>query len=92
MCAGLWWQVLSNDEEETLPEEDTGEITRVMPSFTYKGWRPPEDFTPEFEPAFFLRFPLSRLVVVNDPDDPETIKKTYAAMCRSSLPVEVVER
>lgn len=65
MCAGVWWHDLDPAEEATPRGV---RITQSMPSFTYKAHTRPAGIKPQYKPAIFASFPLSRLVVVGGSD------------------------
>lgn len=94
MCAGLWWQDLDRDGVRRgttvlLSAEHNRHAECRMPSFTYEGLVSPEGAVPEYQPAIFASFPLTRLVVVNDPegDVTPTVKKASVA----GIPVDLVD-
>ncbi len=90
-CAGLWWEDITGGEEVPLVDE-TGDprlVSRRMPSFEYQGLRAAEDVTPSYRPAIFASFPMSRIVVVVDPDNYSP--DPFVTACCSSLTVEEVD-
>jgi hypothetical protein len=60
-CAGLWWHDVEGGEPSTQ-----GGVNRVMPSFAYLAHERPAGLEPQYVPALFAAFPISRLVVVRD--------------------------
>jgi hypothetical protein len=57
-CAGFWWRDIEGGDG------DEGEVVRRMPSFSYIAHARPATLKPDYWPAFFAAFPISRLVVV----------------------------
>ena len=83
-CAGWLWQSLP-----TVPGWPEQVIKRGGPSFDYFGYA--EIPGMQFEPAMFASFPITRLVVVNDPDDLDGIdKKANAINTPGNPPVMIV--
>jgi hypothetical protein len=87
MCAGVWWQDIEGDELVLSNRL----VDRRMPSFTFTAVARPDDVTPVYCPAIFARFPISRLVVIDDPAGKKHEQATAAAR-KSSLPVDVEPR
>ncbi len=87
-CAGFWWYDVSGAFLDN--DEPHGAFAlRRMPSFDYVV-RPPIDGPREYEAGAFARWPISRLVVVRDPDsdsDAQAMEKAEVA----DLPVEFVD-
>jgi hypothetical protein len=79
MCATYWWELLLPSTLGYAPDVEGFEAqvnrerptTRKMPSFEYEGYSLPEGdiWQPAFQPAAFLRMPISRIEVVRDPGD-----------------------
>ncbi|KRT69371.1 MAG: hypothetical protein XU15_C0011G0053 [candidate division NC10 bacterium CSP1-5] len=104
MCAGVWYQSLLKGqfpvyedemiehwkaEVPTMLETAKRLVIRTMPSFEYQGFCPPDGVTPQFEAAFIGSWPITRLVVINDPVDGKH-EKALKRASESSLPVEEV--
>jgi hypothetical protein len=81
-CAGVWWR----DIEQRSFEGKL--ILREMPSFSYWGYSRPEGIEPEYRPAFFASFPISRIAVVQG----EGAEEAKEAASTANLPVVEVER
>jgi hypothetical protein len=92
MCAGYWWRSLVEDEHpmSAVSDHNPLSVLREMPSFKYIASMCPPTFTPEWEPGFFMRMPLTRIVVIDDPTDPELVNRHLQAISRSALPVALV--
>lgn len=89
MCAGLWWEDLDDTSE---PDPETGAVIREMPSFKYAGLATREGVEPEYEAAFFASFPIGRLAVVNDPDDPNKVDVVLKKAGKANgIPVHLVD-
>jgi hypothetical protein len=67
-------------------------VQRVRPSFRYAGRRAPLDVKGEYQPAMFASFPLSRVVVVRDPEGGTHEDALRATDRIKGLPVSVVEQ
>lgn len=88
MCAGMWWEDIEGGE----PDPETGAVIVKMPSFTYAAKATLEGVEPEYEPAFFASFPISRLAVVAAPDDPKRVELAMEAAGKATgIPVHVVD-
>lgn len=89
MCAGLWWEDLTAGGP--VPQEGTGSdprlVTRTMPSFTYQVRLRPAGVEPDYHLAMFASFPLSRIVVIRDPEG-GTHEAAMDVAARAQLPVE----
>lgn len=86
MCAGFWWHDL---DPATVAADGGRLVERRMPSFAYDGWRRPDGFDPAYAPGFFLRVPLTRLAVVNDPRAGQHVPHGALAAA-SGMPVVLV--
>ena len=88
MCAGLYWQDLELKDTECEAENER-DVVRKVGDTTYNGALQPESIGPEYYPAMFASFPISRLVVVEDPV--ENLHEDGLEVARkSSLPVDLV--
>lgn len=92
MCAGVYWQDVEGGTEITPDPNDPPQLKRQvlrrMPSFVYAASRRPDGVVPQYKPAIFASFPISRLVVINDPEG-GTHKANLDKAGKSSLPVEL---
>jgi hypothetical protein len=85
MCAGLWWEDIEGETEGLLQiEGPTLNVVSSMPSFSYHGrrLRVPVDHAH----GIFMRMPIHRLAVINDPEDGTHEKPLERAM-QADLPV-----
>lgn len=89
MCISLWWQDLEGGEK-LEGEEDSRSVRRVMPSFEYNGFSPPEDVKQEYQLAIFGSFPIPRIVVINDPES-NTHVDSLAKAQAANIPVRLVD-
>jgi hypothetical protein len=93
LCAGIWWEDVSGGEEDAAPEgqpADPRRIRRTMPSFSYVARAAPPGVAPAYAPAIVASFPLSRLVVIRDPEG-GTDRTALDRAGRASLPVDLEE-
>lgn len=67
-CAGLWYELLTNADANYDLDAPRRSCTRRVGSTVYSGRSVPHDFTPDYAPGIFARFPISRLAVVADPE------------------------
>lgn len=91
LCAGIWWEDVTGGasvETPAGPLADPRHIRRTMPSFTYVARTTPPGVTPAYAPAIFASFPLSRLVIVRDPEG-GTHAAALARAGQASLPVDL---
>jgi hypothetical protein len=93
-CAGIWWQDIE-DGKSAICDSQHGTrchsaVTRTMPSFGYSGHAPADGVVGAYELGIFMRLPLSRIVVVNDPEG-GTHEQAMQAASRSGLPIALVE-
>jgi hypothetical protein len=87
-CAGIWWQTLYKGEASYDPAQHLRHVVRESGSTRYSGAALPHEFKPQWAEGIFARFPIGRLVVIDDPDS----GRHEAALERaekSSLPVDV---
>lgn len=72
-CCGCWYddvQAPPDDiEPHPVPAGDERAVIRTMPSFSYEGRRPPEGVETEYAVAIIAALPITRFVVVRDPQD-----------------------
>lgn len=66
-CVSCWWELITGGEEDFDPDHYPRSIERTIGSVSYYGRHRPESFKPEYADAFFMRLPVHRLVVINDP-------------------------
>lgn len=88
-CAALWWEDVQGGEA-VAGSADPRLLRRSLPSFRYDARRAPDGAAGRTTPAIFASFPLSRLVVIGDPEG----NSHTAALERASqaqLPVELEE-
>jgi len=100
MCASLWWELLLpgavrfSDEGEVFELQCQRQemVRRLMPSFGYDGYTLPDadEWVPEWQLGAFLQLPITRIEVVNDPEDMRHEPALDRAR-KASLPVEVVD-
>jgi hypothetical protein len=67
-CASCWWELITGGEEDFDPMHFPRTVERTIGSVSYYGRKKPTDFTPQYEDAFFMRLPVHRIVVINDPE------------------------
>lgn len=88
-CAGIWWEDVAGGEPPVQPDpEDRRGVRRRMPSFAYAARRAPAGVRPGYRPGIFASFPISRLVVIADPEGgahEETLERARSAR----LPLEL---
>ena len=88
-CAALWWEDVQGGEA-VAGSNDPRLLRRSLPSFRYDARRAPDGAAGRTTPAIFASFPLSRLVVIDDPEG-----NTHAAALEraglAQLPVELEE-
>jgi len=92
VCAGVWWEeVVGGDPVEEAPAgspADPRRVRRSMPSLRYLARRGPDGATPTYAPAIFASFPISRLVVIRDPEG-GTHEPALDRAGQASLPVDI---
>ena len=89
MCAGLYWQDLDLKGTECEAENER-DVVRECGDTKYNGALTPMGHVPGYYPAVFASFPISRLVVIEDPV--EKLHEDALDVAReSSLPVDLVE-
>lgn len=74
MCARYWWEDLEGDNEGI----------RTLECGRYGGLARPEGVVPEYQPAIFMAFPITKLVVINDPTN-GTHEATLAKVSKSTI-------
>lgn len=94
LCASVWWEDVQGGEP--VAQEDAGApdarlVRRTLPSFRYLARCAPTGSAPRYRPAIFASFPLSRLVVIEDPEG-QLHTAALAAATQAQLPVELEER
>lgn len=101
-CAGVWWrdvtggeQVPDGPEIPTFYWEQRGYtrerlVERLMPSFSYRAMRAPDEVVPRYQHGIFAQLPISRLVVVRDPEG-ATHEDAVEAASKAEMPVVLVE-
>lgn len=86
-CAALWWEDVQGGAA-VAGSADPRLVRRSLPSFRYDARRAPDGASGRTTPAIFASFPLSRLVVIDDPEG-----KTHTAALeragQAQLPVEL---
>ena len=88
MCIGLLWEnVTPITKDDTISRKGT----RTMPSFTYEcvegfGFNADE----AYQPAIYMALPITRIVVINDPETGLHEKK-LKKLEESNFPVELVD-
>lgn len=90
-CAGVWWEDVAGGQPAASPgglPADPRRIRRALPSFSYLARCAPPGATPAYAPAIVASFPLSRLVVVRDPEG-GTHRTALDRAGRASLPVDL---
>jgi len=87
-CAALWWEDVRHGEPEARP--DPRQVRRSMPSFSYLARCAPAAASDRSAPAIVASFPLSRLVVIDDPEG-GTHEAALAKASAAHLPVELEE-
>jgi hypothetical protein len=94
LCAGIWWEDVGGGQK-AAPQDgqpaDARRVRRAMPSFSYVARSAPLGATPAYAPAIFASFPLSRLVVVRDPEG-ATHRTALDRAGQASLPVDLEDR
>lgn len=85
-CAGVMWSDLLRFEKDQHGEGR--ETRRVMPSFSYWGALATTLF--EHQPGIFARFPITRIVVIKDPDN-NTHEEQVKKLRGTKVPFEIVD-
>lgn len=72
LCAGLWWEDVAGgvpvEPVGSGEQDDARLVRRHMPSFSYLARTAPAGAAPDYVPAIFASFPVTRLVVIEDPE------------------------
>lgn len=100
MCLGVAWQdieggtpLLPSPEAALSSGEGPGVgarvVKRTMPSFNYIAAARPEGLTPQYAPAFFASFPISRIAVVRGQSNEH--QTGYQSASASTLPVDLCD-
>lgn len=87
-CAALWWEDVRGGAPE--PGDDARLVRRAMPSFAYVTRRAPDGASGRAAVAIFASFPLSRLVVIDDPEG-GAHEGALERAARADLPVDLEE-
>ena len=94
LCASVWWEDVQGGEpfqQEDGGAQDPRLVRRTLPSLRYVARCTPPGNTPRYQPAIFASFPLSRLVVIEDPEG-QTHAAALATASAAQVPVEIEER
>jgi hypothetical protein len=67
-CVSCWWELVRGGEESLDPAHFPRTVERTIGSVSYSARMRPAGFSPEYADAFFMRLPVHRLVVINDPE------------------------
>lgn len=90
MCAGIWWRDIEGGVQ-IEPETQPGVVRRSLPSFSYVARSRPADAHPRYALGAFARFPLTRIVAIEDRAGGSHAGAVEAAS-RSGLPIEIEPR
>lgn len=90
MCAGVWWHDIELSAGVKVNERGQAVEVPLASGDFYYGVLRPKDHVPGYEPAIFASFPVSRVVVIRDPEG-ETHKEMLKKAKKSGLPVDVVD-
>jgi len=85
-CAGVMWSDLLRFESDY--HGNGRETRRIMPSFSYWGALATTFY--EHQPGIFARFPITRIVVIKDPDD-NTHEEQVKKLLGTKVPCEIVD-
>lgn len=88
MCAGLWWEDVTNGERLYDPDLRKRSVRRVLGDTTYIAREKPEEVEPEYELAIFAKMPIRQIEVIRDLIGHKHVGAVSQA-ARSSLPVSV---
>jgi hypothetical protein len=88
MCAGLWRHDLFEGIEPVNNDESYRRSLEC--GVRYRGYRRPQDITPEYQYAIFGIFPIGQLEVIADPGDGMHEQKLERAR-KAQLPVSLVQ-
>jgi len=92
LCAGIWWEDITGGVPYLVDDArhllDPRGVTRTLPSFQYSGRQAPKGVIPTYAPGIFASFPLSRLVVIADPDG-GTHEEALEHATLAGLPVDL---
>lgn len=83
-CAGMWWENAFNGEPAS--DDDPRDVRCTMPSFQYSARRivPPAELA--YQPAFFMRVPITNIAVIQG-----SVSDMIAADIRRKTRLEVRE-
>jgi hypothetical protein len=86
LCAGFFWQDIEGGAPvEGQPNPRLVEVS--MPSFSYHAYARPDGHVPDYRPAAFASFPISRLVGIRDTAAVD--EDTRRVLSKSTLPTEL---
>lgn len=89
-CAGVWHEDVEGGEVVEMHGHriSARTVTRKMPSFSYVARCRPDGVIPSYEPAIFLRLPITRLEVVKSEDGRHTKSEEAARKSRLDVSLE----
>jgi hypothetical protein len=90
MCLELLYNVIEGGTPANDPDRPVREVTRKCGDTQYIAQRAPLGFVPDWECGVFAAFYITRIAVVDDPDDPEGAAMKLALVEESSLITELV--
>jgi hypothetical protein len=91
MCLALLYEVVEGGTNLNDPNQPVRQVTRKVGDTEYEARRAPLGFVPEWAPGIFAALPINRLVVIDDPDDPEAAQAKLDLISYSSVVTELVD-